>query len=433
MLTVSIMDLSRYNIFGQKEMALEAAQNNRRLIGIRWWWFLLVFGVATATTYLTSPERAQLEQYAAIVVFGLTLNGLCYIAVRLNPTRLRFQQVLTIIQLTLDLAVVGIVTYVQGGVDSRTTVLYMFPILAAALLFRGSVVLLAASLSGATYVFTVLLHYYVVRPGVSIDLLLVPLIFYPAVFFLLARVAIYLEHLKTNKTRESAYNSFLSLVGHQLKHPASATVTIIDAIDHDQELTLDKNARHYIDLLKTENENQIRLIDNLLESAPQPRTAYLEDVDVAAVLEKTAVRLAAANERSSDLTKRKDSAASATVSASVGRLALAFGNILDNAFRYSKPGDRVTYNVDVKRTTVVVTIHDAGIGMKEDEVVRQMQRLTIEGIRGMEAGGHLGGLGLGLYAAWRIIHSYGGELDIHSSEQIGTTITMTLNRKEKHE
>jgi len=414
-------------------MALEAAQNNRRLIGIRWWWFLLVFGVATATTYLSSPANAQLEQYGAILALGLSFNGLCYIAARLNPANLRFQQILTVIQLTLDLVVIGIVTYVQGGVESRTTVLYMFPILAAALLFRGSVVLLAASLSGATYVFTVLLHYYLAQPEISIDLLLVPLIFYPAVFLLLARVAIYLEHLKTNKIRESAYSSFLSLVGHQLKHPASATVTIIDAIDHDQKLTLDKNTRHYIELLKTENENQIRLIDNLLESAPQPRTAYLEDIDVAAVLEKTAARLAAANERTNDLVKRKDSAATAVVPAGSGRLSLAFGNIFDNAFRYSKPGDRVTYGITVKRSSVVVTIRDAGIGMKEDEVIRQMERLNIEGIRGMEAGGHLGGLGLGLYASWRIVHSYGGELDIHSSEQIGTTVTITLNRKDKHE
>lgn len=427
------MDLGRYNIFGQKELALEAAQNNRRLISIRWWWFLLVFGVATATTYLTSQDEMRLRQYGTILVLGLAFNAICYLATRLYPTNLRFQQIFTVIQLTLDLIIVGIITYVQGGVESRTTVLYMFPILAAALLFRGSVVLLAASLSGATYVLTVLLQYYVVKPMTSIDLLIVPLIFYPAVFLLLARVAIYLEHLKTNAVRESAYSSFLSLVGHQLKHPASATVTIIDAIDHDQKLKLDENARHYIELLKTENENQIRLIDNLLESAPQPRAAYIENVDVATILEKTALRLAAANERTDDLAKRKDSANSAIVPASAGRLALAFANIFDNAFRYSSPGNRVTYGITVKRSSVVVIIRDAGMGMKEDEVIRQMQRLTIEGIRGMEAGGHLGGLGLGLYASWRIIHSYGGELDIHSSEQIGTTVTITLNRKDKHE
>jgi signal transduction histidine kinase len=194
-----------------------------------------------------------------------------------------------------------------------------------------------------------------------------------------------------------------------------------------------KNTRHYIELLKSENENQIRLIDNLLESAPQPRAAFFEDVDVAAVLQKTATRLAKANERSSDLFKQKDSANSAIVSASTGRLALAFGNLLDNAFRYSKPGDRVTYGVMLKRDSVVISIRDAGIGMKEEEVLQQMQRLTIVGIRGMEAGGHLGGLGLGLYASWRIIQAYGGTFDIHSTEQIGTTITIILPRKEKHE
>jgi signal transduction histidine kinase len=426
------MDLGRYNIFGQKEMALEAAQNNRRLIGIRWWFFILIFGIAATTTYLTSRDGNLLQQYATILALGLAFNGVCYVGVRLNTNSLRFQQFLTVLQLTLDLLIIGIVTFVQGGVEARTTVLYMFPILSAALLFRGSVVMLAAALSGATFVVVVLLHYYVLMPTIPIEQLIVPLVFYPAVFLLLSRIAIYLEHLKSNAVRESAYSSFLSLVGHQLKHPASATVTIIDALDHDQKLSLDKNTRHYIELLKGENENQIRLIDNLLESAPQPRAAYTEDVDVATVLEKSALRLANANERTADLVKRKDSAASAIVSASTGRLALAFGNLFDNALRYSKPGDRVTYGVDIKRSSIVITIRDAGIGMKADDVIRQMQRLSIEGIRGMEAGGHLGGLGLGLYASSRIIQSYGGTLDIHSSEQIGTTVTITLVRKDTH-
>jgi len=298
-------------------------------------------------------------------------------------------------------------------------------------LFRGKVVILAAAMSGATYVTAVLLHYYITTPTISTEMLLVPLVFYPAVFFLLARVALYLEYWKTSQVREHAYNSFLSLVGHQLKHPASATLTIIDALSHDRNLNLNAELQHYFELLKGENENQIRLIDNLLESAPQPRTVFYEDVDVSALAEKTALRLATSHERTGDLVKRKDSRDSVVVSANSARLALALGNLFDNAFRYSKSGEKVSYSVTLKQKKAVILIRDSGVGMRQEEVVKQMQRLSLDGIRGMESGGHLGGLGLGLYASSRIIEAYGGQLDIHSSEQIGTTVTISLAVKEK--
>jgi K+-sensing histidine kinase KdpD len=426
------MDLSRYNIFGQKEAALEAAKNNRRLINLRWWFMLLIFGVAAGTTYFTAPDSLRIQQYLLVLLFGLTVNGLFYAAVRLNPKNLRSQQFITLMQLVFDFAIIGMITYVQGGVMARTTALYVFPILAAALLFRGSMVLLVAAMSGATYVGAVLLEYYVTGRSISMEELVLPMTFYPCLFLLLARIDIYLELLKTNEVREHAYNSFLSLVGHQLKHPASAATTIIDVMSHDNKTVLSSDTKHYIELLKNENENQIRLIDNLLESAPHARQAaamYYEEVDVAALVAKIAKRTAEANERSKDLVKLKDSASAAVIKASSIRLSLAFENVFDNAFRYSQAGDKVSYSVAQKAGKVVVMIRDSGNGMNETEVMRQLQRLSLEGIRGMESGGHVGGLGLGLYATSRIVQSYGGELDIHSSEEIGTTVIISLKRE----
>lgn len=425
--------MSKYEITGAKELALAIGRNNRRLIGLRWWYLLLICGVALATSYVASGNTAILQDYLLILAFGLVVNGLFYAAARLRPESLASQRLITVAQLVFDLVVVALVTYVQGGHEARVTVLYVIPILSAALLFSGRVVMLTAALSGAAYIAAVVLENYLRAQPADWSQLVVPMVFYPALFFVLARMALYLGHLSTLRAREQSYNAFLSLVGHQLKHPASAVTTIIDALRH-SDTRLDDTTAHYVDLLKAENENQIRLIDNLLESAPRSEPVrYDGRVNMSELLDKIARRVAEANERVADLQLLEGSEPAVYARGSEIRLTLALTNIFDNAFRYSQAGDAVRYRVVGKSDTVVVTIRDGGAGMKPGDVTRELERLDADGIRGMAASGHVGGLGLGLFAANRIIKHHDGRLQIHASEHIGTTVTITLERSTAHE
>lgn len=425
------MDLSRYNITGEKEAAEAAARNNARLILIRWPYMLLVFGVVAATLWLTDDDLTLLPQYAIILGVGLLVNGFFAWVVHTFSNRLRTQHLLTAAQLILDIVMAGLVTFVQGGVEARTTVLYVFPITTAALIFGGEVVTLAAALSGAGYIAAVILHIYIMSGIVASTDLLVPIIFYPAVFLLIGRIVRYLQHLGVTEAREKAYTSFLSLLAHQLKHPASAVTTIIDAINHNDSGTIDDTTRRYIEMLKTENENQIRLIDNLLEAAPHKKAAFfVQKVDVSALVAKIAERLADNNERRGDTSLLSESGAKVLADVDPIRLSLALTNILDNAFRYTKPGDMVQYGVAEKDNVVIITIKDNGKGMNQDEVARQLERFSTEGIHGTEQG-HVGGLGIGLYAAARIARSHEGELAIDAAEDRGTTITLTLKKEHK--
>ena len=425
------MDLSRYNITGEKEAAEAAARNNARLILIRWPYMLLIFGVVIATMWLTGRGHELLEQYLTILAFGLLVNGFFAGVVYLFKQQLRTQQFLTAAQLIFDIVMAGIVTFVQGGVEARTTVLYVFPIMTAALIFGGQVVTLAAALSGAGYIVAVMLHLYISEQAVDTASLLVPMIFYPAVFLLIGRVVRYLQHLGTIEAREKAYNSFLSLLAHQLKHPASAVTTIVDAINHNDEGTIDDTTKRYIEMLKTENENQIRLIDNLLEAAPNHKaTSFEKGVEVGALVGKIGKRLADNNERAGDLAALPGNNSKAKAAVNPIRLGLALTNVFDNAFRYSRPGDAVHYGVSEKSGTIKIVIRDSGKGMNQDEIAHQLERFANEGIRGMQQG-HVGGLGIGLYATAQIARAHGGRLDIHSGDGVGTTIILTLKKEHK--
>lgn len=423
------MDLSRYTITGEKEAAEAAARNNARLVLIRWPYMLLVFSVVAATLWLGNDDLAVLPLYALILAAGLVINGFFAWVVYAFKGKLTTQHLLTIAQLILDIVLAGLVTYVQGGIEARTTVLYVFPIMTAALMFGGDVVTLAAALSGAGYIIAVLLHLYIMDGVKDMTDLVVPIIFYPAVFLLIGRIVYYLQHIGLAEAREKAYDSFLSLLAHQLKHPASAVTTIIDAINHTDTSRIDETTLRYIDMLKTENENQIRLIDNLLEAAPHKRAAFfVQQVDIGTLTAKIAERLGDNNERRADLSTLPGSADKVLADVDPIRLGLALTNIFDNAFRYTKPGEAVQYEVSEDEATATIRVHNGGKGMDQEEVVRQLERFSTEGIGGTQQG-HVGGLGIGLYAAAQIARSHQGRLDISASESDGTTITLTVKKE----
>jgi signal transduction histidine kinase len=425
------MDLSHYNITGEKEAAEAAAKNNARLIFIRLPYMLLVFAIVAATIWLTRRGEEHLLIYSAILLAGLLVNIFFVLVVREFRTHLHTQRFLTAAQLVFDMVLAGIITYIEGGLEARTTVLYMFPIMTAALIFGGRAVMMAAILSGATYVSAIVLHIYIVEESHDFSQAVLPMIFYPAVFLLLARVTRYLQHLGTIEAREKAYDSFLSLLAHQLKHPASAVTTIIDAIIHNDDRKVDGTTKRYLEMLKSENENQIRLIDNLLEAAPHEKAVSFEhEVDVSSLVKKVANRLAESNERKKDLMVLPQAQSKTLADVNPIRLSLALTNIFDNAFRYSKSGDVIQYGVSEKSGNIKILIRDSGKGMNQEEIARQLERFANQGIKGIQQG-HVGGLGIGLYAAARIASAHGGKLDIHSGAGVGTTVVFTLKKEHK--
>lgn len=98
-------------------------------------------------------------------------------------------------------------------------------------------------------------------------------------------------------------------------------------------------------------------------------------------------------------------------------------NLLMNAIKYNKPNGTVDISVKRKGNSVFVTFKDTGVGLSDKEVERIFERFyradtarsrTIEGT------------GLGLSIAWTIIKLHGGQIDVQSKENEGSTFTVEL-------
>lgn len=102
-------------------------------------------------------------------------------------------------------------------------------------------------------------------------------------------------------------------------------------------------------------------------------------------------------------------------------------NLLDNSIKYSKEGGSIVasmYNIDGKH--ILIEISDDGIGINEKHLSRIFERFyrTEEG-RSIDVTGS----GLGLAICKHIIEAHKQTIHVRSTEDVGTTVGFTLERR----
>lgn len=102
-------------------------------------------------------------------------------------------------------------------------------------------------------------------------------------------------------------------------------------------------------------------------------------------------------------------------------LALSFVQLLDNAFRYSPPGTRITVTVGLAGESALIRVSNQGPPILEEEQNRIFDRFY----RG-SAGLQTSGTGLGLYVARKIVLAHGGSLDLDTEHRHGAGTTFCL-------
>lgn len=111
------------------------------------------------------------------------------------------------------------------------------------------------------------------------------------------------------------------------------------------------------------------------------------------------------------------------ISADKNRLRQVFANLIDNAIKYSRPGDAVTVAIDCGPRMVEIAISDTGVGIPAEELPLITQRF-------FKASNALSGSGIGLAVVKEIVDMHDGTLRIDSELGGGTTVTVSLPRLE---
>ncbi len=102
-------------------------------------------------------------------------------------------------------------------------------------------------------------------------------------------------------------------------------------------------------------------------------------------------------------------------------LFLAVHNLLDNAIKFTQPGNTVELRSYEDGSSLVIEVADTGLGIPEDELGHIGEELY----RGKGARG-IPGNGLGLALVHSIVNRHGGKVNLRSRQGKGTVVTLRL-------
>jgi signal transduction histidine kinase len=114
------------------------------------------------------------------------------------------------------------------------------------------------------------------------------------------------------------------------------------------------------------------------------------------------------------------------------RLGQALGNLIVNAVQHGAEGTTVSVEIRGEGEQVAVAVHNRGAVIPPERLDGIFNPIKArQAPRTARAHGPTGSLGLGLYIAERIVSAHGGRIDAESSEAGGTTFTVFLPQSDE--
>ena len=212
------------------------------------------------------------------------------------------------------------------------------------------------------------------------------------------------EQLESTLEREE---QFLHDASHELRTPVTIARGHLEVLGR-------SNGRNSaeIDVALDELSRMERILNRLLllARADQPDFLELEQIELARFLEDVFLRWSEIAPRSWQL----GSLAHGTLRADPEQLRIALDALLENAVKYSEPGDPIELSSRATGSKVVIEVDDEGIGVPDEALARIFERFArSDPARTRTAGG----VGLGLAIVDTIVKAHGGRCLVRRKPQ----------------
>jgi signal transduction histidine kinase len=220
---------------------------------------------------------------------------------------------------------------------------------------------------------------------------------------------------EADRRRASAQDRFVRLASHELRTPitiARGYAEMVSAATTDPVIREDTR-------IVVEELDRLAGITQRLVTLVQMEGAYAQEVrDVDAALANVVIRWRPAADRQWGI---RSTIGEAPVN--LDRLHTALDCLVENAVKFTKPGDRIEIIGAGTSDTWTITVADSGSGMTPE----RLAEVTAGGPTAIPAVKH-SGTGLGLAIVRAVVGSWGGRLEVSSVLGAGTTVTLTFPR-----
>ncbi len=218
---------------------------------------------------------------------------------------------------------------------------------------------------------------------------------------------------------ETMKNEFISSVSHELRTPLTAIKGWSETLNSvDDTETIKKGMR----VITNETERLSQMVEELLDFSRIQNgrfTLMKSTMDILAELGEAVLiyQERAYREKINVIYYEPDMLP--FVYGDKNRLRQVFINIIDNAIKYSDPGDTVTIEALEEGSNISIVISDTGCGISETDLSKVKTKFY-------KANHSRRGSGIGLAVADEIINMHGGTLSLTSEQNVGTTVKIDL-------
>ena len=218
----------------------------------------------------------------------------------------------------------------------------------------------------------------------------------------------------------------LANVSHEIRTPLGAVIGFADALRQESfGPDAAEKTRDYARVIHESGQHLLGLVSDLLDlsRAEEGQTALdVAETDVPALVSTCAdiMRLQAKEAGLYLDTVLPENMAPLLVDQKLVRQVVL--NLLGNALKFTEAGG-ITLMVRGQGDTLLIEVHDTGVGMSQGDLARVGQRFVQarrEGVRGAR------GTGIGLSLSHALARVHGGELTLSSAEGRGTTAVLAL-------
>ncbi|NLL93930.1 MAG: HAMP domain-containing histidine kinase [Clostridiales bacterium] len=232
------------------------------------------------------------------------------------------------------------------------------------------------------------------------------------------------------KTIDDKQRKFISNCSHDFRSPLTSIKGYLEAM-LDGTIPPEKYDK-YLNILLSEAERLNRLTSSLLTlntGNGKGLNLDMSEFDIVTVVRSSLLSFEGQCNRKKITLDVTFGAKSYMVMADQVKIQQVLYNLIDNAIKFSHANSTITINVLDKNELVFVSIKDAGIGIPRESLNKIWDRFYKTDIsRGKDKTGS----GLGLSIAKEIITSHNENINVISTEGVGTEFIFTLHKSKKN-
>ncbi|MEO6365573.1 MAG: PAS domain S-box protein [Luteimonas sp.] len=208
-------------------------------------------------------------------------------------------------------------------------------------------------------------------------------------------------------------SEFISILAHELRNPLapmSNAVQILQLTGGDPE-----TVRSVTGIMDRQVRQMVRLVDDLLDLSRISRGKIglrAERMDLVVVLQEAVEAARPAIERGQHDLVFEPPTQPVWLRADPQRLVQVFGNLLNNAAKFSESGGRIAVILEQHEGEAIARVRDTGIGIPEDKLEAIFDMFT-QADQSLERS--YGGLGIGLTLVRQLVEMHGGSVQVSSA------------------